>query len=215
MHTFQSILLITTNADKDALEYCQIDLNQPNVDTLIIRPDPSIGIETIRTLHPFISRRPLKNTSKHIVFIDAHTLTPEAQNALLKLLEEPPNYLTTILISPHTHAFLDTILSRCRIIHTHTVLKTNTKESSELSKIVAVSPAERLKLVPTNTKSKEAAIVYCTSLITEAETMLKTKPTPQTTENLALLSTCLDNLNANANATLALSDTFLQLHQLS
>ena len=40
-------------------------------------------------------------------------LTEQAQNALLKSLEEPPEYVTFILLSNHVHALLPTIRSRC------------------------------------------------------------------------------------------------------
>ena len=44
-------------------------------------------------------------------------MTPEAQNCLLKTLEEPPEFVTIILIGSNENAFLSTIKSRCMILH--------------------------------------------------------------------------------------------------
>ena len=44
-------------------------------------------------------------------------MTVEAQNCLLKTLEEPPEFVTIILIGPNENSFLGTIKSRCMILH--------------------------------------------------------------------------------------------------
>src|SRR6185437_15079084 len=50
----------------------------------------SIGIEIVKQLQKKIFFKPIKSRSKLIIIEDAQLLTPEAQNALLKVLEEPP-----------------------------------------------------------------------------------------------------------------------------
>jgi DNA polymerase-3 subunit delta' len=48
------------------------------------------------------------------IFVDAHAMREEAQNALLKLVEEPPAHVALILVTPNTEALLYTIRSRCQ-----------------------------------------------------------------------------------------------------
>lgn len=78
----------------------------------LLEPDDkgSISIEAVRALYR--STRS-KRTERQVVVIDhAECMGHEAQNALLKLLEEPRAGVTFILTAPHTEALLPTILSR-------------------------------------------------------------------------------------------------------
>lgn len=88
---------------------------------LIIAPgadDKSIGIDTVRQLEQFLSLKvPGKTAHDRVVIIeDAQLLTLEAQNALLKLLEEPPDGTVLILTVDHERAMLPTIRSRALAI---------------------------------------------------------------------------------------------------
>jgi len=89
---------------------------------LAIRPDgASISIEAIRQLQKFLQ---LKTTGgqplRRAVIIEyAHNLTTEAQNAYLKLLEEPPADTVMILTADTPRALLPTILSRAQVVTVH------------------------------------------------------------------------------------------------
>lgn len=78
----------------------------------------AISIETIRELQQFLALKiPGKSAVARIVIIyDAHLLTIEAQNALLKTLEEPPTDTVIILTSESTEELLPTIQSRVRVL---------------------------------------------------------------------------------------------------
>lgn len=73
-----------------------------------------IGIETVRELEHFLSLKvPRSTTANRIVIIEqAELLSEEAQNALLKTLEEPPDGTVIILTAAHEQALLPTIRSR-------------------------------------------------------------------------------------------------------
>ncbi len=75
----------------------------------------SIGIDTIKTLQKSLFLSPLKGKQKAVIIHDAELLTPEAQNALLKILEEPPPQTTIFLTTSSKEALLSTVLSRCVI----------------------------------------------------------------------------------------------------
>lgn len=72
----------------------------------------SIGVETVRSITSDIFVRPLLANHKIYVVPDAHTLSAEAQNALLKVLEEPPAYAVIILLATNAEALLPTVRSR-------------------------------------------------------------------------------------------------------
>lgn len=73
----------------------------------------SIGIKLIRMLVADVQIKPYEGGRKIYIIPDAENLTVEAQNALLKTLEEPPAYTVLLLLANGTSAFLPTILSRC------------------------------------------------------------------------------------------------------
>lgn len=79
-----------------------------------IRPEnKTIKIEQIRNMQQEISQKPVTSNRKVYVIIDSDTMTKEAQNCLLKTLEEPPEYATIILITSNEAKLLNTIKSRC------------------------------------------------------------------------------------------------------
>lgn len=89
--------------------------NHPDIVVLNKPQDrASIGIEDVRetVLHE-VSMRPYLAKRRVFIVADADRLTPEAQNALLKVMEEPPEYATFILCTTQREALLDTVLSRC------------------------------------------------------------------------------------------------------
>lgn len=79
----------------------------------------AISIEAIRDLESFLNLKvPGKAAYDRAVIVeDAHLLSLEAQNALLKTLEEPPAGTVIILTAHHPRALLPTILSRSQIVH--------------------------------------------------------------------------------------------------
>ena len=102
------------NKCKSCIEF---DSNN-NPDFLCIEPDGnSIKIEQIRYLQKKIQEKPIISNKKVYIINDADKMTVEAQNCLLKTLEEPPEYATIVLIGSNENAFLTTIKSRCMIIH--------------------------------------------------------------------------------------------------
>lgn len=78
----------------------------------------SIGIESVRDLEHFLSLKVPRPTkfNRAIIIEDADNLTHEAQNALLKTLEEPPEATIIILTASHQQALLPTINSRVQTI---------------------------------------------------------------------------------------------------
>ena len=103
--------LVAVEFAKQILESGNSESNES--DLRIILPESGIiKIEKIRDLISDVYLKPV--FSKHKVFIidDADDMNVNAQNALLKILEEPPEYATIILITAHKEKIIKTILSR-------------------------------------------------------------------------------------------------------
>ncbi|MCD8084532.1 MAG: DNA polymerase III subunit delta' [Clostridiales bacterium] len=74
----------------------------------------SIGVDDIRRqINDSIVVRPYNNGYKIYIVDEAEKMTQQAQNALLKTIEEPPPYAVILLLSANPDLFLPTILSRC------------------------------------------------------------------------------------------------------
>ena len=112
------LLCINDNKYCNTCKSCiEFDSNN-NPDFLYIEPDGnSVKIEQIRYIQRKIQEKPIISNKKVYIINDADKMTTEAQNCLLKTLEEPPEYSTIILIGSNENMFLSTIKSRCMIIH--------------------------------------------------------------------------------------------------
>lgn len=85
------------------------------VDVVEIDGASNRGIDDVRKLRESIGYSPLEGRYKVIIIDEAHMLTKEAFNALLKTLEEPPRGVVFILATTEQHKFPVTILSRCQL----------------------------------------------------------------------------------------------------
>ena len=85
------------------------------VDVVEIDGASNRGIDDVRKLRDSVGYSPLEGRYKVIIIDEAHMLTKEAFNALLKTLEEPPRGVVFILATTEQHNFPITILSRCQL----------------------------------------------------------------------------------------------------
>jgi DNA polymerase III subunit delta' len=85
-------------------------------DVRVLEPDgKSLKIEQMREqLQADAYLKPMEGRAKVYVLDTAEALTPEAANSLLKILEEPPEAVTIVLVTSQPFALLPTIRSRCR-----------------------------------------------------------------------------------------------------
>jgi DNA polymerase-3 subunit delta' len=74
----------------------------------------AISISQIREIGLLLTAKPNEARKRMVLIEDADKMNVQAQNALLKMLEEPPKNTFFILTATHTPPFLPTILSRCR-----------------------------------------------------------------------------------------------------
>ncbi len=77
----------------------------------------TIGVDDIRLqLRDDVVIKPYESDYKIYIIPEGEKMTPAAQNALLKTLEEPPSYIVIIILTSNLNAFLPTIISRCIVL---------------------------------------------------------------------------------------------------
>ncbi len=121
----------------------------------VLEPEPeekagSIGIGPIRQFISRLNHKPLKSASTVGLIKQAQLLTTQAQNALLKTLEEPPGKAKIILASPNEDILLPTIRSRCQIVRlAASEILPDSKFKAAFFAALYGSPASKLAYVDT------------------------------------------------------------------
>lgn len=95
-------------------ENCQEITSGTSLDVIEIDGASNRGVEEIRSLREAVKFVPVKSKYKVIIVDEVHMLTEQAFNALLKTLEEPPEYVIFIFATTDQHKIPVTILSRCQ-----------------------------------------------------------------------------------------------------
>jgi HPt (histidine-containing phosphotransfer) domain-containing protein len=197
-------------------------------DLISVSRENSIGIDQVRRLEENFSLKSHSFPPKLGFIAQAEKLTLEAQNALLKILEEPVGNSVLVLTAPRQENLLTTVVSRCQLINLpeKAAINLGPKEiqelSQELEKILKASPGERIQLNEQLT-ARDEAITYCQfQLVLWREILLKKIKQPQSLKNrlnrlsfqemtttIHQLEKALQYLKANANPRLTLDNLLL------
>lgn len=117
----------------------------PNNPDLFILEDEKIGISQIKQLIKHLSTKPFGKTAKSAVILNGDNISPDAQNSLLKTLEEPPGESIILIGAGAETKLLPTILSRCQIL-TY-ITSSSEPENFSLDQILSSSIEERFLMV--------------------------------------------------------------------
>lgn len=128
---FQSYLIVGSQnqtAIEEVAKRYKVDLNKTSPDITFIKPEKtlrdgrqgSISIDQVREMKREIYQKPVSTRFKIVLIESAEKLTREAQNSLLKVLEEPPPHAIIILDAKNKANLLPTIVSRSTIIRANT-----------------------------------------------------------------------------------------------
>ncbi|HEX7042808.1 MAG TPA: hypothetical protein VF189_06155 [Patescibacteria group bacterium] len=165
MNSFILISKDQTTKQNYVQDFCLENAIDPLDQSYIQTDTSSIGIELIREMQKHIFFKPIKGQKKIIVIQDAQILTIEAQNALLKILEEPPIYTYIFLLTTSENTFLPTIISRCKIVRLeeekkHILPEEEGKYLTNFHNLTKGSIAERLALAEKLASDKAQAVVW-------------------------------------------------------
>ncbi len=114
-----AMTLLCERSDKEPCMQCHackqmMSGNHPDVIRVTHEKPGSIGVDDIRMqINDTIYIKPYSSSYKIYLVDEAEKMTPQAQNALLKTIEEPPAYAVIMLMTTNQELFLPTILSRC------------------------------------------------------------------------------------------------------
>ncbi len=120
------VFAMTLQCEKGGKEPCQechsckqvLSGNQPDIIKVLHEKPNTISVEDIRTqINDDVAIKPYSSPYKIYLLEDAEKMTVQAQNALLKTLEEPPEYAVIILMTANVNALLPTVLSRCVVLN--------------------------------------------------------------------------------------------------
>ena len=144
--------------------------NSPDVITIgIEEKKASIGVEAARFLRSDIRVIPNDLDYKVYIIEDADTMTPQAQNALLLSLEEPPSFVKFFLLCEDAGAMLETIRSRAQILRTEPI------EAADIDKYVVSHYPEALRMKQSDPKMFGELIMSAQNSIGEAISLLEPK----------------------------------------
>ena len=102
-------------------------------ETLIISPDEkgTIGIDGIRMLKYFLWQKPISSSRRIVIIKEAQSLTPEAQNAALKIVEEPPESALIIFIADSEDDLFAVLTSRVQKIYFSSKTRMDTDKKTD------------------------------------------------------------------------------------
>lgn len=98
---------------------CRLVASGNHPDLFWVQPESEAGrlkVEQVRELQRHLSLTPNMATHRVAVLDRFDQATPSAANALLKTLEEPPDFVVLILLAPDTDSLLPTVVSRCQVV---------------------------------------------------------------------------------------------------
>ncbi|MEK7581237.1 MAG: hypothetical protein AAB512_03055 [Patescibacteria group bacterium] len=208
--SFQSYLILTSlkSFDKELNSLLtSLGIQSKNdLDTKLIEPQKnSISIAQIREINKDIYQKPVILPLKVIIIKQADLLTPEAQNALLKIYEEPPTHAIIILLATDTRHLLQTLLSRAVIIK-----NPNDEAREKVSSFLETSPIESLRELEGIQNPKEWLNEQITATYSLLVARIKAgKDTKSILQTLVLCSKAKIALDANVNPKFTLANLIL------
>lgn len=103
--------------------------NHPDIIRVTHEKPNSISVDDIRTqVNNTVDIKPYQGPYKVYIIPQADMMTPQAQNAILKTIEEPPSYAVFLLLTENAETLLPTINSRCVMLKLRNIKDTLTKK---------------------------------------------------------------------------------------
>ena len=170
--------------------------------------EKSIGISQTREGVKFLQEKPFSYKKKYLIILNAEKLTTQAQNSLLKTLEEPPSYALIVLSSKTQNSLLETIVSRCRMVRINEERTCDVIEGgNSLYDVLKMSMGERLDFASEISKEEKEDVVNILECWIEEgrEMLLKDPKSVSKIKNIKKILEIKNDLeNSNVNVRLSI-----------
>ena len=169
------------------------------IDTLVVRAGEyeSLGIDVVRKIPYFLWQAPAKSAYRTVIIDNAHALTNEAQNALLKTAEEPPPSALIILLTQSNDLLQPTLLSRFHSLFFSSVPETEIAQYLQTDRGLNKKTAESIAVQSLGQPGTATALLgneRFQSLLLAAHELLTTRPLPKD-----FIKTLIDPEDFNVN----------------
>ena len=120
------VFAMALQCEKEGVEPCQechsckqaLSDNHPDIIRVMHEKPNTISVDDIRAqVNNDVGIKPYSSAHKVYIVNEAEKMTVQAQNAILKTLEEPPEYAVILLLTANVNSLLPTILSRCVVLN--------------------------------------------------------------------------------------------------
>lgn len=118
----------------DSCSSCLKVNSENHPDLNVVSPDgASIKNAQVEELQEYMFIRPYESKHKIAIIHQSHLMTESAQNRLLKILEEPPEYAVFIFLTQNLEGMLETLQSRCQVLGFNLEGESETDDSPEIT----------------------------------------------------------------------------------
>ncbi len=200
--------LVSQLFEKEINDFEQL---RKNPDIHLVSTEGSIGIEEVKDLQKEMIFQPFQERVQIAIIDNSQLLTHEAQNALLKTLEEPSDTTEYILLVDNQKNLLDTILSRGKRHYVASGIKDS--EESKPPEILGMDLVERFAFVEKVVKDGDTE-EFLNSLLNYFRVKLREKAdgdVSEIQEQISAILTAQKRLKANGNKRLVLENLALRL----
>lgn len=159
----------------------------------------TLGVDAVREMIEDTTMSSTEFDQKIYIFEDAHTMTAGAQNALLKIMEEPPEGVVLILLTESADSMLTTVRSRARLIR----MQRFTPE--EITEYLKTDAEELIRPYASRTEELDALLLLAGGSIGEAKRLLTPESATVAKRERAEIFAILEALSKKSYASLSAS----------
>jgi DNA polymerase III delta prime subunit len=207
---FPSTLLVVNSAGAASqiqalLKKIDQNFSPNNPDLFLVDEISGWGIDVIRKIRHFLSRKPFQHQNKVVLIMEAENLTPESQNSLLKILEEPGPNNYFLLVTGKPFSLLPTVSSRCQTIQPQSFAS-----SASSQKLLTISPdlQKNLDISDRLSVDKKAVLPFLENQLILYHQQLLADSSPNTVNHIQKILKSIRLINQNVDPRSAL-DYFL------
>lgn len=190
-------------------------LSKSHPDLLFFEEGEKLGVEQAKKIREFLGLKPYQAEQHAVAIISAGGLTHDAQNALLKILEEPNSEAVILLGIASDEQLLPTILSRCQVVNLQGEKEEDNKKqekfSQDIAKLMEASTEGRFVYIEKLGDKREE---FLPALVSYYRNLLLKIPTPQIKEYLSDLIKAEKMVSANVNLRAVLEYLMLKLPKI-